>query len=147
VSAVALGAADESAPEVMLASETQPERLQVEAQRLGRLLACALRSIACRHDQVAVGRRSAIEALPAGELPLGQDAGEGRVDWDAAGDIGLGLLEGECPQRLKGSVVLSPPREAASPCRKPARPLRAYRTRRSSGMRRSDMSCSTSLRS
>ncbi|MEP6654010.1 MAG: hypothetical protein ABJA82_11655 [Myxococcales bacterium] len=106
--AVHLGERDEGAAEIVAATRTQLEERQIVVQRLLRLRALSHRHVARGDDEVVGRRRAAVDPLPAGSLPLGQQHVERRMDGDAPWNPGLGLSEVESGERLEILVQVRP---------------------------------------
>jgi hypothetical protein len=84
---------DEGAPEIVATSASELEQIEVGMQLLGCFVLRARGHVPGWDDQIVGGWRPAKGALEAGELPLGQDAGQGWMYGDAAWDLRLGPVE------------------------------------------------------
>jgi len=103
----------------------QAQQVQILVELLRRFLRRSLGHVARGRDVVVRRRHPAVGALPACELPLGKDAGKGRVDGDAPRYAGLRLGEVQAPKRFGFSSYWLQRSPAASPCLNPAKPFRA----------------------
>ncbi|MGD0835997.1 MAG: hypothetical protein ABSB49_05050 [Polyangia bacterium] len=75
--AIDLGKRDEHAAQIVSAPPPQSQKIQVLVELLGRLLRGPLGHVPRGRDEVVRAGHAAIGALPAGQLPLGKDAGKG----------------------------------------------------------------------
>jgi hypothetical protein len=106
--AVDLRQRDERAPQIVPAAMAQAEHGEVEAKGVRRLGAEALGHVPGRDDEVLVGGRATERPLPTAPAPVLEDAGERRMNRDAARDLGLCPFEVECAERLERAIVLAP---------------------------------------
>jgi hypothetical protein len=83
------------------------QSLEIDVQRLRSLLVGPLGSVPRRHDEILVRGRTPV-ALPARQFRACEDPGEGGVDRQTPGNLGLSVLEREAAEGLERAIVMPP---------------------------------------